>query len=190
MKRLGTLVLLTLLLFGFVEHSLAAEKSWLPENRQVRVGLSAGQFLSDDLGVRTQLFGPMLRYEFVINPRFHLGLQTSYRYGNLETEDGKASKHLYQLAYGTVFQHRLGMAEALSPFYVSYGLLMQVIKEEGVVGRGTAHNTRMALGAELSFAQNTAVNFVELAYNYSRLHYFGTDEKSLDYLELNLGVRI
>ena len=152
-------------------------------SRNMRLGVSVAQFVDNEIGpAHAPLMGFVFRYEFVMSPRFNLGIHTSYRYAQ---NDRHA---LHQFVYGLILQHYLGAREAALPIYLSYGLLLQVALVNKVEGHGTAHDTRLAVGTDFDWLGYK--NFSELAYHYSRLHYFSTTSHSLDHVELVYGMRI
>lgn len=176
MKVLLSFIVLTVSNLGFALTLKSGAK------RDLRLGLSVGQLMEDKIGATTRtLVGPIFRYEFIINPRLSLGIHTAYRYG-------KNERSLHQLVYGLIIQHYLNERDANLPLYASYGLLLQVLQIGDLKGRGTAHDTRLALGCDFNLFDRP--NFFETAYNYSRLHYFGENQRNVDHWEFAYGVRL
>ncbi|MBI2602165.1 MAG: hypothetical protein HYW48_03835 [Deltaproteobacteria bacterium] len=165
----------------FISSQVGAITLTSGAKRDLRLGLSVGQLIEDKVGATTRtVVGPLFRYEFAIKPSLSLGIHAAYRYG-------KNERSLHQFVYGLVIQHYLNDRESNLPLYVSYGLLMQVMKLGDVKGGGTAHDTRLALGFDFTLLESP--HFFETAYNYSRLHYFNENQRNLDHWEFAYGVR-
>ncbi len=158
------------------EHDPATNKG-----RRLSIGPSAMVLLERDaLKEHGQhAYGVQSLYEFVQTPRFSLGLDLTYR---LFTGGAKRAS---QLRYGLIMKHDLAemtfATQAWRP-YIAYGLLLQVLRREGMRGDGTAHDTKLAMGMSV-------VNgwWLEAAYHISRLRYFNTNAVRLDYIEANGG---
>jgi hypothetical protein len=172
------LLLVALIWLGYSAVGIATEfhyeKAW-------RVGVTSAQFIKQPFEQTDQLgHGMVGRYEFILKQRFHLGIQMSYRHFTGETTAG-------QMVYGLIMQHNLSDAShEEGNFYVSYGLLMQVVRLKDMEGAGTAHDTRSALG--YNFMSGSTKTFIEVAHNFSRLRYFSTEQIWLDHIDLTFGV--
>jgi len=160
----------------------AAEASY---SRQIRYGYTQGYFPASN-GEFGNLNAPGLvyRYEFVLKPKFQLGINVTYRHVT-----GYKS-NLQQLGYGLIMQHYLGDKSKINDksgylTYVSYGLLMQVLMVEGK-GNGTAHDTRSAVGGD--FPVGELRGFWELGYNYSVISYFEQPKLKSHHLDVSIGL--
>lgn len=144
--------------------------------RRFSIGPSAMYLVDKDAlkGYGQQAIGLQSLYEFVLSEHFSLGIDLTYRV----TTDG--DKSASQTRYGLIMKHDLD-GEFWRP-YVAYGLLMQVIRLQGVKGDGTAHDTKLAAGLNVGPRW-----FIEAAYHVSRLRFFNTNAVRLDYVEANGG---
>jgi hypothetical protein len=156
------------LLFFLTHNSEAIQKSF-------RLGYSLSYIPIGFSQDKLSPLGIFSRYEFRLNKNFALGIQSNYRFYN-----GK--QKLHQFNYGLVLQHHL--SNKLEDFYISYGLLMQMLKLSNISGYGVAHDTRFAIGYQLS-SKNPY--FIELAYHISRLRHFADDNKNLDHFTVSIG---
>ena len=117
-------------------------------------------------------------YEFHITPSFFVGLLLAARYYPAQT-------WLAQLGYGVTLRHAFLAPDSMFRPYFAYGLLMQVTWVQGQPGSGLAHDTRLAIGVDSKWLGMPL--FLELAYDISRLRYFGNAEENLDRFEVQLG---
>lgn len=133
-------------------------------------------------GVSQAGTGVFTAYEFILSPKFNLGINLSYR-----IFPGK--ERLQQLGYGLLLKHYLaGTAPgaAVSPFF-EYGLLLQSSRISTRPGAATSHDTRLSVGSD--FKLFGRVLFVEASYHYSRAGFFELPAVKLDNFELELGWR-
>lgn len=172
--RLGILFAL-----GLPTLSAASETSEISvakKGRAFRAGPSIMRFQDSEAfaGYGQSGYGLATLYEFVLNPRFSLGIDLTYRM--ISGDDQRAS----QLGYGLIMKHNVGAGD-WNP-YIAYGLLLQVIRLEGVEGDGTAHDTKLCAGIDIYSDW-----YVEASYHISRMRFFNTNAIRLDYLEANGG---
>jgi hypothetical protein len=163
--------------------STAFSAAFSPE-RAARIGFSTPLLLESPLADSGRTGGGMNGiYEFVLSPRFSIGIDLAYRVF-------PGSRSLHQLGYGLMLKHYIATCSCeksdFRPF-VEYGLLLNVSRRSGVSGSGTAHDTRLTAGADFSFAG--APLYATLSYHYSRLQYFGTSPLNLDSVEPEIGWR-
>jgi hypothetical protein len=133
-------------------------------------------------GVSQAGTGVFTVYEFILSPKFNLGINLSYR-----IFPGK--ERLQQIGYGLLLKHYLaGTAPgaAVSPFF-EYGLLLQSSRISTRPGAATSHDTRLSVGSD--FKLFGRVLFVEASYHYSRAGFFELPAVKLDNFELELGWR-
>jgi len=148
--------------------------------RHWRLGLSIASLIKDDFSSEsTTLLGPTSFWEFETSLRSSMGIHAAYRVSN----DGS---ELSQLGYGLILKHKLGLVamDIKDNWYLSYGLLLQVIRKKGLDGTGTAHDTKLCIGKDFG---GDKVWFAEISGHYSRLRYFNSDDINLDYFEVVIG---
>jgi hypothetical protein len=128
------------------------------------------------------LIGPSSFWEFETSQRSSMGIHAAYR---VSTDGAKMS----QLGYGLILKHKLGLvsSEISDNWYLSYGLLLQVIRDKELQGTGTAHDTKLCVGKDFGGEKTW---FLEISGHYSRLRYFGVEDINLDYFELVVGKEI
>ena len=159
------------LFFGGAEGQAAKRNYWL--------GLSTAKFLEDPFDEEHATgTGLSTNYEVKVSERSSFGIHMAYRHFN-------GLRALSQMGYGLTILHRINWLQ--TPWLtnaISYGLLMQVLRRDGVEGAGTSHDTRFAWHGILSPKQDW---FVELSYHYSRLRYFEIDTTKADHVEFTFG---
>jgi len=117
-------------------------------------------------------------YEFILKPRFSLGINLAYRYYPGTTA-------LHQLGYGLLIKHYFqDPQEGWRPF-IEYGLLMQVNRFKGRPNAGLSHDTRFSAGTD--FTLGDVPMYMALSYHVSRLGFFEQSSLNLDNLELTFG---
>ncbi len=158
--------------------STAGAQSEPNPTRALSVGVSATMLTSEPaLGSRAVAPGVSGTYEFLVSPRFGIGLHASYRVHPTETR-------LSQLIYGALLRHRLG--DPLGPLtpFLEYGLLVSMNFLEGRPGSGIAHDTKLGGGAEFDcLGQRWSAG---LAYHIGRLGFFEAPALRLNAIELEL----
>ena len=150
-----------------------------PVKRQLLLGVTAAHYDSNSFGTNNQSpIGISSRYEFILKPRFTIGIQCDYRYLIDRTP-------LHQLNYGLILRHQLSFLDNYftRPIFFSYGILMQAVQNQE--GWGHAHDTKVALDLPVTNDKNPF--YAELAYHYSRLRYFKAPTKNLDHMSVSIG---
>jgi hypothetical protein len=168
-----------LILSGLLLCLFFAESEARAAKRNYWLGLSTAKFVEDPFNEEHVIgAGVSTNYEVKVSERSSFGIHLAYRHF-----DGLRA--LSQMGYGLTILHRLNWLH--TPWLtnaISYGLLMQVLRRDGVEGAGTSHDTRFAWHGILTQKQDW---FVELSYHYSRLRYFEIDTAKVDYLEFTAG---
>ncbi len=167
-------------LLAFSSYLYAEEQQNIPEKkyeRNLRLGLGSSYLFQGQVPSFKYGFGVSSRYEFILNPKFRLGIHLSLN---------RSPEKSYQMVYGLILQHHFPSlrSESFEP-YVSYGLLMQLMVQRDVRGYGTAHDTRFALGTDFELIEKPF--FIEMGYNFSRLKYFTLPDIKWDHLDVMMG---
>jgi hypothetical protein len=172
---------------SFFQQSLAETSEPLASGfrapRHWRLGLSVAGIMKQDFAPESAiLFGPSSFWEFETSQRSSMGIHAAYR---VSTDGAKLS----QLGYGLILKHKLGEVspEIQNNWYLSYGLLLQVIRAKDRQGTGTAHDTKLCVGKDFGGDKTW---FLEASAHYSRLRYFNAEDINLDYFELVVGREI
>lgn len=180
--------LLFLLAIGMFSRAALGTENHSARHRAFRTALSPSIALSESLGESGALgYGLFAAYEFLLSPRFAIGLPLSYRISPGEPR-------LSQLSYGFLLKHYLReesgeSASRILP-YLEYGLMLQVSRLAGKSGSGTSHETRLAAGLEFPVAALGAERiYWDAGYHLSRLRYFDTPSLNLDRILFSLGIR-
>lgn len=154
------LILLLRTLFIKTPCSLSDES--IP--RVIEVGISTPVLLSDPLPpARAYGLGVNGNYEFLITPKFGLGIHLAYRYF-------LGSEPLRQLGYGLALKHYVFEKKPEFSPYIQYGLLINVSHQSGHDGTGTSHDTQLAVGSDFE-CQNQKL-FAEFSYHFSMIAIF------------------
>jgi hypothetical protein len=125
--------------------------------------------------------GLKMNYEFILTPHTTLGIHLAPRYFPDRTAQ------LVQLGYGLILRHTFLRPEAKLRPYLEYGLLLQLSWFPGyLTGTGTSHDTRLCVGFDSKWSKKVPM-FFEIAYDYSRLSYFGQSSQPVDRIEIDLG---
>jgi len=150
--------------------------------RALKVGLCA-QWLPSNPFAGAAAAGPgvIAVYEFLLTPRFALGLELGLR--GLFGESA-----VTQVVYGAVLKHAVGPGPGapLRP-YLQYGLLQQISRQSGHDGAAVAYDAGLTAGAD--FAVSSAPLFLEAAFHFSHLSALDRLPLSASYAEVVLGGR-
>jgi hypothetical protein len=156
--------------------------------RALKLGASAQYLVGNPFAGRSSNAGPGLAatYEFLLSPRFALGIALGYKqYFGTEA--------VGVVVYGLVLKHYLlapppgASAPALRP-YLQYGLLQQIIHQRGHSGAAVAYDAGLMAGTD--FALGPLPLFVEGAFHVSHLSFIDLAPRNQSYLELGAGARI
>lgn len=178
-----------LLLAALTGAARAGEAVEPAPTRALKLGASAQYLVGNPFAGKSSDSGPGLTatYEFLLSPRFALGIALAYH-------QYFGSEAVEQLVYGLVLKHYLlappppgGPAPALRP-YLQYGLLQELIHQNGHAGTAVAYDAGLMAGAD--FALGPLPLFVEGAFHVSHLSFIDLAPRNQSYLELSAGARV
>lgn len=132
---------------------------------------------------RASQLGPGLElvYEYVLSPRFVIGVNMAARFH-------PGDESMEQLGYGLLLKHYFdGDDQAGFRPFVEYGLLMQIVWASNHYGSGVAHDTR--LGAGFDFRIGGVPLYYATSFHFSTAKLFDSETYGLNRVEMALGVR-
>ena len=177
---LPKLLLCWLLLARGASAQTAATPEAAAPTRAIKVGLCAQWLPSNPFG-GSSAAGPGIIgvYEFLLSPRFSLGIEGGYR----QYFGGAA---VNQLVYGLVLKHGfLEPASAVRP-YLQYGLLQQISRQNGHQGASVSYDAGLMAGADF---RAFVPLFLEVAFHVSHLSAIDAQARSVSYFEVVSGTR-
>jgi hypothetical protein len=121
-------------------------------------------------------------YEFLLSPRFALGIEGGYR-------QFFGAARISELVYGLVLEHHLlepSPSATVVP-YVQYGLLQRLARQRGSQGAAVLYDAGLTAGSDLNLL---APLFVELAFHVSHLSALGADSRNASYFEVVAGTHL
>lgn len=180
-RTLGAL----LLAFAFAGPARGDELA--PPTRALKLGVTGALLVSNPYagGSSPGGLGLSATYEFLLSPRFALGIPLGYR-------QHLGSEAIGVLVYGLLLKHYLlappegGTPAPVRP-YLQYGLLQQLIRQSGHGGTAVAYDAGLMAGADLALGPLPL--FVEAAFHFSHLSFFDLAARNQSYLEASAGVR-
>jgi hypothetical protein len=167
-----------LLLFAFATS--AAE---VAPTRAVKVGASAQYLIGNPFSGKSSDAGPGLdgAYEFLLSPRFAIGIALGYR-------QYFGSEAAGAIVYGMVLKHYLLAEPGTVRPYLQYGLLQQLIHQRGHDGTAVAYDAGLMAGTD--FAAGALPLFVEGAFHVSHLSFIDVAARNQSYFALSAGARV
>jgi len=151
--------------------------------RALKLGASARYLVGNPFAGKSSDAGPGLAatYEFLLSPRFALGIALGYQ----QYFGGEA---VGLFVYGLVLKHYLLAAPAPVRPYLQYGLLQQYLHQRGHTGAAVAYDAGLMAGTDFSLGPLPL--FVESAFHVSHLSFLDLAPRNQSYLELSAGARI
>jgi hypothetical protein len=162
----------------------AAPAAAAAKTRALKLGLGAPILISQPFTGDTSRAGAVVIgvYEFLLSPRFALGIEGGYR-------QFFGADRISELVYGLVLKHYLlepSPSAAALP-YLQYGLLQRIARQRGREGAGVMYDAGLMAGTDLHLI---APLFFELAFHVSHLTSLGADSRNASYFEVLAGTRI
>lgn len=102
--------------------------------------------------------------------------------------DNASSKRISLLSYGWTTRHEFGINKPITP-YVSYGLLLNTLKKDGIPGGVMGHQTQFEGG--VNFKTKTRLKyFAKIQYSYTSFPKLGDNKRiHLQFADVRVGVR-
>lgn len=102
--------------------------------------------------------------------------------------DNPTSQQISMLSYGWTIRHELSGSKLITPF-LGYGLLLNTLRVEDVLGGVMGHQTQFETGVNLN--TNTRLKyFVKIQYGYTSYPKMGAPERiHLQFADLRMGLR-
>jgi hypothetical protein len=154
------------------------------KTRALKLGLCAQILISQPFTGDTSQAGPCVIgvYEFLLSPRFALGIEGGYR-------QYFGADRVSELVYGLVLKHYLlepSPSAAALP-YLQYGLLQRIAHQRGREGAAVMYDAGLMAGTDLYLL---APLFLEVAFHISHLTSLGADSSNASYFEVVAGTRL
>jgi hypothetical protein len=165
-------------LLCFAVSARAAEPT-----RALKLGASAQLLTGNPFSGKSSDAGPGLdgAYEFLLSPRFAIGIALGYR-------QYFGSEAIGALTYGMVLKHYLFETPGAARPYLQYGLLQQLIHQRGHDGAAVAYDAGLMAGTD--FTAGGAPLFVEGAFHVSHLSFLDVAARNQSYFALAAGVHL
>lgn len=102
--------------------------------------------------------------------------------------DNSSSKRISMLNYGWTVRHELAKNKAIVPF-LGYGLLLNTLKIDGILGSVMGHQTQFEFGANLN-TKTRLKYFAKVQYSYTSYPKLEIKERMhFQFLDFRVGVR-
>src|SRR3954468_9226745 len=154
------------------------------KTRALKLGFCAQILTSQPFTGDTSQAGPgvIAVYEFLLSPRFALGVEGGYR-------QFFGADRVSELVYGLVLKHYIlepSPSAAMLP-YLQYGLLQRIARQRGKEGAAVMYDAGLMAGTDVFLL---APLFFEVAFHISHLSSLGVDSRNASYFEVLAGTRL